>query len=233
VSRVTDLLAGGAAPEDLVNELGMALGTISYNSASEDGIAAYDSFRSAANAATPGDYPELETLEDGGLFVLRVDSLREAEVLPLEEVIDEVRLGAWVAATHQAVLAAAGELAAGMDATTDLATLDLEPATDAELTRRSFVAGTTTDYVSTIFQMQPGEVRVLDTGRQAILVRLDSIAPPDADDSALAAERVSIAEQVTASIVQDLFDAYVGVIQTGTEVKINQAAVNAVNANFQ
>ncbi len=233
VSRVTDLLAGGAAPEDLVNELGMALGTISYNSASEDGIAAYDSFRSAANAAKPGDYPELETMEDGGLFVLRVDSLREAEVLPLEEVIDEVRLGAWVAATHQAVLAAAGELAAGMDATTDLASLGLEPVTDAELTRRSFVAGTTTDYVSTIFQMRPGEVRVLDTGRQAILVRLDSIAPPDADDPALAAERVSIAEQVTASIVQDLFDAYVGVIQTGTEVKINQASVNAVNANFQ
>jgi peptidyl-prolyl cis-trans isomerase D len=233
VSRVTDLLAGGAAPEDLVNELGMALGTISYNSASEDGIAAYDSFRSAANAAKPGDYPELETLEDGGLFVLRVDSLREAEVLPLEEVIDKVRLGAWVAATHQAVLAAAGELAAGMDATTDLASLGLEPVTDAELTRRSFVAGATTDYVSTIFQMRPGEVRVLDTGRQAILVRLDSIAPPDADDPASAAERVSIAEQVTASIVQDLFDAYVGVIQTGTEVKINQASVNAVNANFQ
>ena len=233
VSRVTDLLAGGATPEDLVNELAMALGTISYNIASEDGIAAYDSFRSAANAAKPGDYPELETLEDGGVFVLRVDSLREAEVLPLEEVIDEVRLGAWVEATHQAVLAAAEELAAGMDATTDLATLGLEPVTDAELTRRSFVAGTTTDYVSTIFQMQPGEVRVLDTGRQAILVRLDSIAPPDADDPALAAERVSIAEQVIASIVQDLFDAYVGVIQTGTEVKINQAAVNAVNANFQ
>ncbi len=233
VSRVTDLLAGGATPEDLVNELGMALGTISYNIASEDGIAAYDSFRSAANAAKPGDYPELETMEDGGLFVLRVDSLREAEVLPLEEVIDEVRLGAWVEATHQAVLAAAGELAASMDATTDLATLGLEPVTDAELTRRSFVAGTTTDYVSTIFQMQPGEVRVLDTGRNAILLRLDNVAPPDADDPALTAERVSIAEQVTSGIVQDLFDAYVGVIQTGTEVKINQAAVNAVNANFQ
>jgi peptidyl-prolyl cis-trans isomerase D len=233
VGRVTDLLAGGATPEDLVNELGMALGTISYNIASEDGIAAYDSFRSAANAAKPGDYPALETLEDGGVFVLRVDSLREAEVLPLEEVIDEVRLGAWVEATHQAVLSAAEELAAGMDATTDPATLGLEPVTDAELTRRSFVAGTTTDYVSTIFQMQPGEVRVLDTGRQAILVRLDSVAPPDADDPALAAERVSIAEQVASGIVQDIFDAYVGVIQTGTEVKINQAAVNAVNANFQ
>ena len=233
VSRVTDLLAGGATPEDLVNELGMALGTISYNIASDDGIAAYDSFRSAANAAKPGDYPELETLEDGGVFVFRVDSLREAEVLPLEEVIDEVRLDAWVEATHQAVLAAARELAAGMDATTNIATLGLEPVIDAELTRRSFVAGTTTDYVSAIFQMQPGEVHVLDTGRQAILVRLDSIAPPDAEDQALAAERVSIAEQVISGIVQDLFDAYVGVIQTEAEVKINQAAVNAVNANFQ
>ena len=233
VSRVTDLLAGGATPEDLVNELGMALGTISYNIASDDGIAAYDSFRSAANAAKPGDYPELETLEDGGVFVFRVDSLREAEVLPLEEVIDEVRLDAWVEATHQAVLAAARELAAGMDATTNIATLGLEPVVDVELTRRSFVAGTTTDYVSAIFQMQPGEVHVLDTGRQAILVRLDSIAPPDAEDQALAAERVSIAEQVISGIVQDLFDAYVGVIQTEAEVKINQAAVNAVNANFQ
>ena len=38
---------------------------------------------------------------------------------------------------------------------------------------------------------------------------------------------------MTEPIVQDLFDAYVGVIQTGTEVKINQSAVNAVNANFQ
>ena len=233
VSRATDLLAGGATPEDLVTQLGMALGTISYNSATEDGIAAYDSFRAAASAALPGDYPSLETLEDGGIFVLRVDSLREAETIPLEEVIDEVRLGAWVEATHQAVIAATEALAAGMNSASDFAALGLEPIIDTALTRRSFVAETPVDYVRTIFTMAPGEVRVLDNGSQAILVRLDSVSPPDADDPALAAERVSIAEQVTAGIVQDLFDAYVGVIQTGTEVKINQAAVNAVNANFQ
>ena len=233
VSRLTDLLAGGAAPEDLVDQLGMALGTISYSADSEDGIAAYDSFRSSADAAKPGDYPTLETLDDGGIFVLRVDSLREAETIPLEEVVDEVRLGAWVEATHAAVVAAAEALAAGMDATSDFTALGLEPIADTSLTRRSFVAGTPTGYVSSIFEMQIGEVRVLQTGGQAIIVHLDSIAPPDADDPALAAERVSIAEQVTAGIVQDLFDAYVGVIQTGTEVNINQSAVNAVNANFQ
>ena len=233
VSRVTDLLAGGAMPEDLVEQLGMALGTIRYNQDSEDGIAAYDSFRAAAAAAQPGDYASLETLEDGGIFVLRVDALSAAETIPLEEVVDEVRLGAWVEATHQAVIDATKALAANLDETADLAALGLEPVTDSQLTRRSFVAETPFEYVRTIFEMEPGEIRVMDNGREAILVRLEEISPPDADDPALAAERISIAEQVTAGIVQDLFDAYVGVIQTGTEVKINQSAVNAVNANFQ
>ncbi len=233
VSRVTDLLAGGAMPEDLVEQLGMALGTIRYSQDSEDGIAAYDSFRAAAAAAQPGDYASLETLEDGGIFVLRVDALSAAETIPLEEVVDEVRLGAWVEATHQAVIDATKALAANLDETADLAALGLEPVTDSQLTRRSFVAETPFEYVRTIFEMEPGEIRVMDNGREAILVRLEEISPPDADDPALAAERISIAEQVTAGIVQDLFDAYVGVIQTGTEVKINQSAVNAVNANFQ
>jgi peptidyl-prolyl cis-trans isomerase D len=233
VSRVTDLLAGGAMPEDLVEQLGMALGTIRYSQDSEDGIAAYDSFRAAAAAAQPGDYASLETLEDGGIFVLRVDALSAAETIPLEEVVGEVRLGAWVEATHQAVIDATKALAANLDETADLAALGLEPVTDSQLTRRSFVAETPFEYVRTIFEMEPGEIRVMDNGREAILVRLEEISPPDADDPALAAERISIAEQVTAGIVQDLFDAYVGVIQTGTEVKINQSAVNAVNANFQ
>jgi peptidyl-prolyl cis-trans isomerase D len=233
VSRVTDLLAGGAMPEDLVEQLGMALGTIRYSQDSEDGIAAYDSFRAAAAAAQPGDYASLETLEDGGIFVLRVDAMSAAETIPLEEVVDEVRLGAWVEATHQAVIDATKALAANLDETADLAALGLEPVTDSQLTRRSFVAETPFEYVRTIFEMEPGEIRVMDNGREAILVRLEEISPPDADDPALAAERISIAEQVTAGIVQDLFDAYVGVIQTGTEVKINQSAVNAVNANFQ
>lgn len=233
VGQATDLLAGGAMPEDLVEQLGMALGTIRYSENSEDGIAAYDSFRAAAVVALPGDYPSLETLEDGGIFVLRVDALSAAETIPLEEVVDEVRLGAWVEATHQAVIAATEALAANLDETADLAALGLEPVTDSQLTRRSFVAETPFEYVRTIFEMEPGEIRVLDNGREAILVRLDEISPPDADDPALTAERVSIAEQVSAGIVQDLFDAYVGVIQTGTEVKINQSAVNAVNANFQ
>ena len=81
--------------------------------------------------------------------------------------------------------------------------------------------------------MSLGDVRVIDNGTNAIIVRLDGIAAPDADDAATAAEKQLTAETAAAGISQDIFNAFSAAVQNRTDVVINQAAVNAVNATLQ
>ena len=59
------------------------------------------------------------------------------------------------------------------------------------------------------------------------------IADFDADDAATAAEKQLTAETAAAGISQDIFNAFSAAVQNRTDVVINQAAVNAVNATLQ
>ena len=47
------------------------------------------------------------------------------------------------------------------------------------------------------------------------------------------AQRDALAENAAAGIAQDMFDAYATSLQQRTELNINQATINAVNAQFQ
>lgn len=100
--ELEDLMAGGATLEDLANDTVLELGTIDLRDDSEEPIAAYEEFRSAAAAVAPGDFPEVGQLSDGGLFALRLDEVVDAQLQPLEQVRDEV-IAAW---TTQATLQA-------------------------------------------------------------------------------------------------------------------------------
>jgi len=88
-------------------------------------------------------------------------------------------------------------------------------------------------FVSDVFDMETGDVRVLDNGTDAIIVRLDSITDADLTDEQTAAQQQAAAENAAAGISQDIFEAFAASVQGRTDVVINQAAVNAVNANFQ
>lgn len=102
--ELEDLMAGGATLEDLANDTVLELGTIDLRDDSEEPIAAYEEFRSAAAAVAPGDFPEVGQLSDGGLFALRLDEVVDAQLQPLEQVRDEV-IAAWTTqATLQALL---------------------------------------------------------------------------------------------------------------------------------
>ncbi|WP_019955201.1 peptidylprolyl isomerase [Yoonia vestfoldensis] len=231
--RITDLLAGGASLEDLADRTDLVLDTISWTPAVTDGIAAYDSFRAAAQVATEGAFPELEVLSDGGVFALRLDSVTPARVPPLEDIREDVAAAWQLQAQQDAILARAEEIAAGWDAETDLAALGITPRVETGLTRRSFVEGAPEGFNQTLFDLALGEARVVDAGTSALIVRLDNVTEADPTATDQAAQRAAISDSIAAGIAQDLFDAYAVSVQENTRVTINQATVDAVNAQLQ
>lgn len=231
--RITDLLAGGASLEDLAERTDLVLGQISWTPDVTDGIAAYDNFRAAAEALSEGAFPQLEVLSDGGVFALRLDSVTPARVPPLEDIRADVTALWQLQAQQDAVLARAAEIAADLTADADLAALGLTPRVESNLTRRSFVEGTPEGFNDTVFALAPGEARVVDAGDGALIVRLDAITAADPTATDQAAQRASISDSIAAGIAQDLFDAYAQAVQQATRITINQATVDAFNAQLQ
>ena len=232
---MTDLLAGGATVEDLAEQTELELGTISWDETTESGIAAYEEFRIAAATAEEGGFPELANLSDGSVFVLRLDRITEPTVRPLDEVRDTAR-DAWIAdRRHEMVQEQAQTLANQIQPLTGFDSLGLTAERQDGLTRRSFVEGTPPAFMTEVFEMAVGDVRVIDNGmgNGALIVRLNGIAPPQTDDPQVEAERSSAGNTAAAGIAQDIFDAFATEIQSETEIRIDQSVLNALHTQFQ
>ena len=231
--NINDLLAGGARMEDLVEQTNMEIGTITWSPENRDGIAAYESFQSAAAAISEGDFPELFDLADGGIFTLRLDGVTPPAVRPLEAVRDNVA-AAWQAArTQQAVMEQAETAATAISEAGDFAGQGLVRMSEDGLTRRSFVDGTPPGFIQQVFALEPGEVTTVDAETFAIVLQLDDVTVPDADDPALSNDLEVVSKTASAGIAQDVFDIFNNALQRETDVTINQQAVTAVHSAFQ
>lgn len=230
---INDLMAGGATLEQLAETTQMELGTISYDSETFDGIAAYESFRIAAEAATEGAFPDLELLEDGGVFALRLDGLTPPAVRPLDDVRDAVAV-AWAEQTERdAITARAEDIAGQITADSNINDTGLTAIAEPALTRRSFVAGTPPTFMTEVFEMQIGDVKVIPSTNNALIVRLEATAPPDAEDPQTIADRRTVGDTAAQGIAQDIFDAYNSALRAQTDVQLDQATINAIHAQFQ
>jgi len=230
---VDDLLASGATLEELDAETEMVLGTIDYSPASEDGIAAYDGFREAAEAAEAGDFPELLELSDGGLFALRLDELVPPALPPLEEITDEVE-ASWRASALRDQLAARGETLVGELA--DGATLeDLgRVVTEEQIRRQDFIPDAPPTLVAQVFRLEePGDVVLVPGAERAMVARLDAVNPAARDDPTTQAMTQMVAQTVAQSIAQDIFEAYGQAMQAEIGIRLDQAMINAVHTQFQ
>ena len=83
-----------------------------------------------------------------------------------------------------------------------------------------------------VFEMAPGEIRVIAGPGAVHVVRLDRIDPPE-ENADTTAMRAAIADQMNQALSQALFDAYVNDTRARARPQIDQRAVNAVNANFR
>lgn len=229
---INDLLAGGATLEELVDETDMELGTIDWTDDSSESIAAYDAFRQAATNVTVEDFPDIAFLEDGSIFALRLEEVLDPRPEPLEQARERV-IAAWIAAeTGKALQERASAASAQLAIDGDFTALDLPTRVENGLTRTAFIDGAPVDFMSQIFEMENGELRVIAGDGVAFVVRLDDVLPPE-DTAELTQMKQALSAQMTQALAQNIFDIYVRDAQTRAQPMLDQRALNAVQANFQ
>ncbi|MFD0908750.1 peptidyl-prolyl cis-trans isomerase [Ruegeria arenilitoris] len=228
---INDMLAGGATLEELANETEMELGKIDWTRQSDDGIAAYDGFRQAAQAVREDDFPEIGFLEDGSIFALRLDEVLPPRPEPLESARDRVA-AAWVQEqTAKALEEQANGIVTQLAVDGDFTATGLPFRVENALTRTAFLDNVPADFMTQIFEMEPNELRVIAGPDAAFIVRLDEVLPPaETDEQRLMQE--AAAAQLNQALAQNIFDIYVRDAQTRVRPTLDQRALNAVQANF-
>ncbi len=226
-----DLLAGGATLEELTAETEMELGQIDWTDQSSDGVAAYDGFRTVAQAVSEGDFPEVEFLEDGSIFALRMEEELAPRPEPLESARNRV-IAAWIQdETAKALLAQANTVLTQLATDGDFTETGLPFRVENALTRTAFLEDTPVNFMTEVFEMELGELRVIAGNGTALIVRLDETLPPDETDE-LKQMQQALGAQLNQALAQNIFDAYVRDAQRRARPVLDQQALNAVQANF-
>ena len=229
---INDLLAGGATLEELTGETDMTVGEIDWTTESSDGVAAYAGFREAAQRVTESDFPEIGFLEDGSIFALRLNEVLAPRPEPLDNARDRVAAAWTVAETDKALRAQADGVLATLVTDGDFAATGLTTRVENGLTRTAFLDGTPVDFMNQVFEMEPGELRVIAGPGRAFIVRLDDILPPE-ETAELQQTKAAVAAQMNQALSRNLFDVFVRDAQTRAQPTLDQRALNAVQANFQ
>ena len=232
IDDLDDRLAGGATVEDLALETELELGRIEITPEVTAGIAAYESFRAAALTAEEGDFPEIVEIPEGGVFALRLDELRPPALRPLEEARADVA-AAWTAGETARLMAEEAEaVAQSLRAGREMAAVRLPLGVERALTRDAFVAGTPGAFVTEVFEMAEGEFRVVADATAAYIVRLDKVIPADAGSAEAQMLKGRLGQQAAQEVSAELLEAFTRALTAEKGTQINQAAINAVHAQF-
>ncbi|MEM1374265.1 MAG: SurA N-terminal domain-containing protein [Pseudomonadota bacterium] len=226
-------LAGGATLEELADVSDLTLGTLDWFPGVDDGPAAYGAFQDAARAVGVDDFPEMAELDDGGLFAMRLDEVIAPRLQPFEDVRDAVETAWEAGATTRELTALAETLSPQIAAGTDMATLGLTASVEEEVTRGAFIPGAPEGFLSAVFEMEAGEVRVIEGSGSVALVRLDGVFPADPTDENTADMIALFEAQIAQSYAQDLYGAYAQGILDQTEISLDQSQINGIHAQMQ
>lgn len=233
VEAVDDALAGGATLEELAKDHGMTLATTDYAAGADDNdaIAGYTGFRDAAAALAEGDFPEALLLDDGGLISLQLLETVPPTPVPLDKIKDKVTDG-WKAAALAKALAEKGTaVKAAVEAGALLSTqgiIDRTPAID----RQGALAEAPPAVLEAVFQMQPGDLRLIEAPGFAALVQLDSITPANEAGEDAKAIREALEVQARQAIADDVFALYSSALTNQAGITLDQTAINAVNTQM-
>lgn len=227
-----DLIAGGASVADLAQETRMEQGEIDWRPGETSGIAAYEAFRTAAQALQSGDFPEIGQLEDGGLFVLEYVEALPAAPRPLEEVRFQV-ISEWRnARILDGLRDLAEDVAQSLRDGSDGPNLALVPVRFDGLRRTDIMPDLPRELVAVGFELAEGEVRIVEGTTRLHLVQLNAVQSPDLMLEDVASLRVALDQQVAQSIAQDLFGYFAASLRQETPIQLNQQMIDAVQAGF-
>lgn len=228
-----DRLASGATLEDMAKETDMAPGHISMAPDSQDGIAAYESFRDAAAKVTAEDFPELGNLEDGGVFALRLDGTTPAAPIPFAEVKDKV-LASWTAAELVRLKTARAEaVAADVAAGKDLGAQGLLVTQTAAAARTGFIEGVPPSLPLTAFATEPGKAAPVVSGEQVFVVAVTRVIPADPANPYVMRMHDTVAIQLGQSLGDDLIEFFARAAENEAGLTLDSTAISAVQAQIQ
>lgn len=232
IEALDDLLAGGASLEDLATEAGLTLGRLDYAPGVDHPMAGYTAFREAAEAMAEGDFPELIELDDGGLVALRLDEIVPPALRPFDSVMDQVAEGARAAALTRALTARAEEAAAAIAAGAQPGAWGIAQVVPA-MTRDGFLDGAPAAVIETVFAMQPGQTRVVAEGGFVGVVRLDAVIPADPASDQGQALAAALRAEIARALAQDAGQAFAAAKMAEAGIRLDDAAIAAVNAQFR
>ncbi len=229
--NLDDQLAGGATLEQLAEESDMTLGTIDWTEDTSDGIAAYADFRQEAAALAEGDFPKILQLDDGSVYAMRLDAALDARPNPFDAAKADVRVALRTERLVAQLTAQADTLTTQLTDGTSFADAGLDGVVEEGQRRNGFIEAAPADLMAQVFEMEPGEVRVLPGSEDVAIVRLDAVnAAGETDQSkALLAQ---LGEQLNQQLAQDLFNIFASDVVRRTAPQIDQRAINAVHVNF-
>lgn len=250
--EAADLVAGGAAIEDLAEAAGMKVETVDWRAGDEaehGSIAAYPAFRDAAAVAEENAFPALEPLDDGGIFALRLDSVTPPTLIPFEEARAAVEQDWLATETHRRLLALAESRreaiiaeapveppaetppetpAEPAAATEDERADDAAPAMQEVrgLLRDGYVEGAPLALVSQAFALATeGETDIVDAEGRVLLVTLRAIHAADLASEEAEAVREAIAARLQQSLADDVADAWLRAAMNAHGARIDAAAM--------
>lgn len=227
-----DRLAGGSTVEQLAEQTDMQFGQLDWTVDSSDAIAGYEGFRQAAATVSEGDFPQIEQLDDGGLFAIHLDEALPERPAAYEDVAEQVATRWREDQIVTQLRTRADEAKAAAEAGTSLTELGLTERVLTEQTRNGFIARTPAGFMAQVFKMQPGDISVMDGTDTVVLVRLDAVNA--ADDSEEAQALVAqLRTQQNDALARGLFDIYADDTLLRAGQSIDPRAVSAVNVNFQ
>lgn len=234
-NRVTDfedLLAEGATVEELADEQGMQTGNIDWFEGMTDGIGAYEAFTQAASAATPDDFPQIEHLDDGGVFAMRVDEIVEERPEPFDAARDRVATAWHGEQVQEALTNLAADLSAQLDAGERLSALGYITANETRMPRQGFIAEAPASLISSVFSTDEGGHVIAEGEGQVALAVVTAIHAADLEDADLSQVAQAIEQNSAQSLADDLIIAFSSSVETEVGISINQAMINAVHAQF-
>ena len=232
VQDLDDMLAGGATLEDLANETDMNLYTIGWYENSGEGIASYNEFRDEAAALTEDDFPRILSMDDGGIYAMRMDGSLPERPVPIETAMEKVVAGWENEQTEVRLLAQAEALLPQLKEGVQMSGLGLNAIAEDGLTRNSFVQGTPEGFMPQVFDLEVGEPAIIEGFGSVIVVTVTDISPPaQTPETETLSEALRL--QMDQALAQDLFAIYARDVQLRARPQLNQQAIQAVHANFQ
>jgi len=230
--EIDDLIASGATLEEVAEATAMSLSTLEFDPDNVQGISAESNFRREVLEAEVDESRDLQDLQDGGLFALRVDSIKEPHIPPLADLKERVTADWTKAKTLESLQVMAENLEKRLKADETLADiaaeLNLTVVTPDPLERTGTIEGAPPELLSKVFEGSNGESLIVDDGENAYIGVIGDLVPIDLLSSDSDALREQITESLQSSTAQDMVTYFTLGLQDREGVNVNLGVVQSV-----